>query len=769
MPYIAASREELAAGQRSYYAPNALNEILKSILRERNATRYAFMGLPSHVHGLRLLQKTHPELREKIPYVISCFTAHVPSRRATEYTLYANGISLKDVRELKYRSGFVDGHMVVTLNSGDVRQIPHLDWSYSGFVFPNFFYPVREWLYFDKLSQWADFSMGDNWQAPGGHFDTLGTSTVVARSHAAAQIVRSMIREGRLSASEMTTSMLVSDQELNTKLNIGVRLVVWKMLGRKVPDYTPRLAVRKKDIIRTFRFALYVLLSERHLSLRVMDAIIKFEYLRRKSAIPRVKKYVRDTWAKFRMRISILKRLLILFMSGLRVEDFRAPTVACSPRILMVGGYGDEDIGDEAMPHTVRRNLLKALGGNAQIVMLSPSPTKTKARHGTESLEDVWELGPSMNALREERLRSWIYRTLFLWGARAHKLGIRLAMWPHGREILDSMINSDLLFNVGGGNLNSIMTTEFFKKGTQYRAMRILGKPVIVSGQTVGPIVGRRHRGFARKAMSCIDLLTFRDRSISLGRCQEIGLTGVEMHDAADDAMMLPSLERSAAMRLLGEELDPEWLNDDRPLVLMNMKGSMALFTEPGVERRDLAPDVGVMAELADLMIERLNVKVIFMPTDYTEAVDDRILHREIMARMRCASSVRSIEREYSDVELKGFTQLAAMTVGARYHFHVFAASNCVPFFGVATGVYQSTKLKGLAELCGLPECYWPQDLGHSSPIDVFHAVERLFARRFEITDQLAKVVPQLSQESMTTIEKARELLASDSRVLSGN
>ena len=80
---------------------------------------------------------------------------------------------------------------------------------------------------------------------------------------------------------------------------------------------------------------------------------------------------------------------------------------------------------------------------------------------------------------------------MFLIGAAAERRGWRVRLWPTARAVLDELVSADLLFNVGGGNLNSIMPRELYKKCTTHLAARIMRKPVILSGQTIGPLTKR--------------------------------------------------------------------------------------------------------------------------------------------------------------------------------------------------------------------------------------------------------------------------------------
>ncbi|MBN1890307.1 MAG: polysaccharide pyruvyl transferase family protein [Thermoflexales bacterium] len=742
LSYIAHTRDELIAAQKSKYCPVPLNQVLKPIIRgEDHDRRLAFVGLPAHVHGLRLLQRVYPDLRNRLPYVLSLFTSHVPSRRATEFLCYKQGVRPEDLAQLEYRGEGVPGRLRLVLKDGTERFVNHLDWTYWGHTFPYFFYPVREWLYFDKLSEWADFSVGDNWQ--GGLGRPHGTATVITRSDAAEQIVRQMLGAELIQAAPMGVDDVVRDQGLTKKMNIGIRLSVWRRLGRKVPIYTHDLPIRRVDFLRTLRFSLNVLMGEHALPFWLLDKIISFDYL------------LKQLGRQFQRGFSLLARMLKAFA----LEKRPPPQRSRSCKVVMIGGFGAHDIGDEAMPHADRLNLKTLLENDVEIVMLSHDPAYTAAFHGERAVHDVRALGLRPGSNLKAKIVTLGATLLFLVAALAERYGLRLRLWTSARLALDEIASADMLFNVGGGNLNSVIPQELYKKCTQYLAARILGKTVIVSGQTIGPFTDRLDAWYARLCLDRVHMITFRDKHTSHQRLRAIGVSMPEVLDAADDAMTIPCIPAREAGRVLLAEAGQDWLDLETSLaVAMNLKGSLKVFKgqgrQPGLER-----EISLMAQIADGLVRGFNAKILFIPTDYCQGVDDREIHREIVAGMAYPEHARCVEGEYDDSTLKGLIGLFDLALGARYHFTVFSASMRIPFVGLASGVYQQTKLKGLADLCGLPQCFVQHDMEFACYEEVWLQVQSVVQTRAAIREQLERVVPELEDRSTIAVREAAKLL----------
>jgi coenzyme F420 hydrogenase subunit beta len=741
LSYIARTLEDLVPSQKSKYCPTPLNKILKTIIRSSSGyDRLALVGLPSHVHGFRLLQRIYPELQVRIPYVLSLFTSHVPSRKATEFLLFKEGIDPNDLALIEYRGDGIPGRLRFVFQDGRDKKVDHLHWTYWGHTFPFFFYPAREWLYFDKLSEWADFSMGDNWQKME---DTKGNSTVVTRSEFAENLIHQMIAENKIVATSMTADDLVYDQDLVKKKNIGIRLAVWRLLGRKVPIYKNALPIKWWDFPKTLIFAMKVMLCEHSVPYALMDKVIKLDY------------FLKTSTKKLARWIKLLKAGLSTLIPTYNDKSERKKKF----KIVMVGGYGSQDIGDEAMPHADILNLKKLLNDDVEIIMLSHNPKYTALYHREKSISDIGAIGLDPNAGLLGKMMCLIASILFFIGVIAQKHNIRLKLWNGARGALDELASADLLFNVGGGNLNSIMTQELYKKCATYLAVWILGKPSIISGQTIGPFSRKFDKWYAKLALNRVHMITLRDKSISQNRLREIGVNKPVIMDAADDAMTIPALDECAANDILQRETgwDSEALT--RPLVIaMNLKGSLKLFK--GLDRKaDLTKEINLVARIADRLIWSYKALVYFLPTDYNFSSDDRNLHRDILSRMEFADCGRCIEGEYSDTILKGLINLADVAIGARYHFGVFAVSECVPFLGMASGIYQQTKLKGLADLCGLSWCFIKEDMEFASFNDVWPQVTKFIENRDNIRNALRIIIPELKKRSLTAALESKKLL----------
>jgi coenzyme F420 hydrogenase subunit beta len=735
--YIARTSNDLIRSQKSKYCPVPLNTILRDIIHKPDKNRYVFVGLPHHVHGLRLVQRLFPHVFDRIPCVISSFTSHTPSQRATEFILYKNDINIDDVKSIEYRGGGNPGRMRIVAKKGAEYLIPHLHWTYSGHSFPLFFYPVREWLYFDKMSEWADITCGDNWM--GGLSEQKGASTVVTRSHFADQIIKEMIAVGKIESRQITPGDLVIDQDLNKKLNIGIRLKCWKLLNRSIPVYNRYFQKSLNGYFRTMRFAMNVLISEKKLPYWMMNIIIMADYYLRSIPMARGRKIIR-----------LMKSGFSIF----RIESSKPPGRSAKYKVVMIGGYGYQDIGDEAMPHAIRINLRRDIGQDLDLVMLSYNPGLTHETHGEVSRHDFTYISHAQNASIKRKVLTICMTAILIFAAFLETLGIRLRLWPSAREALTEIATADAILNVGGGNINSIIPSELYKKCTTYLIATILGKPVYLSGQTMGPYYGLFDRWYSKHCLNKVSMISFRDKSVSHERLISLGVNKPEMFDAADDAITLNGIDDAVAQKYLEAETGITFTElKKRPIIFVNLKGSLLLFKGKGREGT-VDSETRLMAQIVDAIINKYDCNIVYFPTDFTPGVDDRVLHDESIKLVRNRRRVFKVDGEYSDIELIGMINCADVVIGGRYHFNVFAASCFKPFLGISSGEYQRTKLQGLANLCGIPECYINIDMEEAKLDDIWNSICYVIENREDISGVLRDRVPDLKKASNRVTEE---------------
>lgn len=423
------------------------------------------------------------------------------------------------------------------------------------------------------------------------------------------------------------------------------------------------------------------------------------------------------------------------------------------PKICIIGGFGYCNIGDEAM---LRADILWFYSHipNLRITLFSVNPKSTNEYHDEYSIKDLNEIHALASTNLNRKLKGIYYSINFLYSSICAKFGIRIKMWENGRLFLDELLSADVLFNIGGGNINSLMRDSLYKKVVTYLAAKISGIPIIISGQTIGPLVGKADKLVAAFGLNLAVLITFRDKNISCARVKEIYVTKPILCDTADDAMKLPSMSYDKKKETYNLEIGNKWNGEKSNLIVaFNLKASLKKLKDINCIDGDLLSEVSLMAKIGKYLISNYGAKIIFIPTDNASNLGDRFYHQKIAERIGDTSRIHLVNTHYSDIEYKALLSNCDIAIGSRYHFCIFAASELVPFLGLATGIYQKTKLKGLSDLCGIPGSYFPEDMEIATLDSVKPYIDYLVLHRKEFKNKLEGIIPMLVTKSTIATE----------------
>ncbi|HLP62489.1 MAG TPA: polysaccharide pyruvyl transferase family protein, partial [Candidatus Deferrimicrobium sp.] len=426
-------------------------------------------------------------------------------------------------------------------------------------------------------------------------------------------------------------------------------------------------------------------------------------------------------------------------------------------RLVTVGGYGYNDVGDEAMPRAIIANLKERFGNNLGVMMLSPDPAFTMAYHGNPSSKDIiFNYGADDIAglnFERERYLGWakVYaknklKAFFLTAANFRAPFFKLL------RIIDK---GHAVLNVGGGNLNSIMRKELYKRTTVHLIAKILGKKVYISGQTIGPFYHDNDRCIALESLDSVDILTFRDKIKSRELVASLGVTRPLMYDAGDDALTLKSIGKEAAGELIKKDSSGAWFAlQTKHTWALNLKASLKMFKGAG-RSADLSNEINRLADIGAYILSHYDARLLLVSTDYCAGVDDRVVLKEVYENIPDSYKhrVNLLNNVYTDHELKGIISFCDFALGARYHFSVFALAQWVPTIGVASGEYQRTKLKGIMQLLDLEDFYIAEDMEYASLDNITGTIDKLVANEKSIREKLGHNVPLLMNESMKIVE----------------
>ena len=250
-PFLARTREEVLSAAGSKYCPVAAGTLLKEILCTRG--RFAVVGLPCHIQGLRKAERHIPTLKERVRYRISLPCSMNFSFSGTRRFLKGIGVSPESVEMLQYRGRGWPGRMLIRLKDGTERTVPLAE--YYKQLRP---YSLRRCtLCSDMLGELSDLTCGDAWIPEVMRTDRVGSSFVLSRTPEAEELLEYAASKEAVRLSGLDVRVLLASQghALFKKRKLQARMWLFRLAAQRVPAYNQRLlAPIRADYIDTLKF-----------------------------------------------------------------------------------------------------------------------------------------------------------------------------------------------------------------------------------------------------------------------------------------------------------------------------------------------------------------------------------------------------------------------------------------------------------------------------------------------------------------------------------
>lgn len=380
--------------------------------------------------------------------------------------------------------------------------------------------------------------------------------------------------------------------------------------------------------------------------------------------------------------------------------------------LVMIGDVGVVDdmvhIGDEAMFEAAAGEL-DARG--ARVTAITSNVDETTARYDLPAVTRIRFDGLDRSA-SEARLAA-------VWDAAEGRSALPRDDAAHA--VIAAVSAARGVVIAGGGNLASTWPLHVYERAALAGIARRLAKPLVVSGQTLGPSLHGRDRALVAEMLRDAALIGVREAA-SHALARDLG---VDARLGVDDASFLGLAPGPADAAPRG--------------VLVSL--SLSLGGAPRAET------VARIARLVDAAAETTGHPVTFHAhygpahepahgaSTGAGARGDALLHDEVRAAMRTASAV------LPSGDARGSAALArssALLITGRYHPAVFAAPAGVPVLGLITDEYTATKQRGAL-------AHWGQDAVAPIAGADTAGVERvaaLWAARAQISAEAARRLP---------------------------
>ena len=238
-PFIARTREEIIEAAKSKYCPVPANIALKEILKSKDSERFAVVGVPCHIHGIRKAEMVDKDLKQKIVLHLGLWCSTTCNFLGTEFVLKRLGVSKEEVKELNYRGEGWPGGMSVQLKNGEKRFIPlgdYWDINFSSFT------PSRCRLCSDAIAEFADICFGDYRGLDAFLKEKIGNSGIISRTRAGEDVLQRMLSKQKVEIWRVSSSDVATSQGyFYSKKNVKAVFYLFRLIGKKIPIYNQEL------------------------------------------------------------------------------------------------------------------------------------------------------------------------------------------------------------------------------------------------------------------------------------------------------------------------------------------------------------------------------------------------------------------------------------------------------------------------------------------------------------------------------------------------
>lgn len=256
MACIADTSDKIIAASGSKYCPTSMGAALEELTNREG--KFAVVGLPCQMHGIRKLEEINCHLRQKIVLHCGLFCANNNSFLATEYFLKKYDVCPDHVTEIKYRSNGWPGFMLATLHDGFVRKFRRGTTEpstvrrriFSSAFHYDFMMP-RCLLCPDLTCEMADISFGDPWNKRFLEQEKTGKSMIISRNCTGEDLLSQAQSCQAIELEKTDALTVISSQNICFKENVGARIFMRKIMGRAIPIYKgKKLSVTIKGIVQ---------------------------------------------------------------------------------------------------------------------------------------------------------------------------------------------------------------------------------------------------------------------------------------------------------------------------------------------------------------------------------------------------------------------------------------------------------------------------------------------------------------------------------------
>ena len=213
---ISNNQDEVIEGASTKYYPVELSEILRKVKGQPG--KYAIVGTPAVIMGIRLLSEEDPIIKDRIKYTIGLVCGHHKSTKFAEFLAWQCGIEPGNLKKINFRkkienSNSNDYAMEAIGEIDNVEEVVSKKMStlYGHDWGKGLFKEISSDYTDDVMNETADITLGDAW-LPQYTIDSMGNNILIVRNKDINDIILEGIELKRLKLDITDAEMINKSQ-----------------------------------------------------------------------------------------------------------------------------------------------------------------------------------------------------------------------------------------------------------------------------------------------------------------------------------------------------------------------------------------------------------------------------------------------------------------------------------------------------------------------------------------------------------------------------
>lgn len=385
-------------------------------------------------------------------------------------------------------------------------------------------------------------------------------------------------------------------------------------------------------------------------------------------------------------------------------------------KILVLGGFGYNNVGDEAQLDSVLIRLNR-LFPEYIIKVLSPNPEDTFLTHdkcctGLAPRVAFFRAGESfLYGIKDSsqccglvsKLANLIFQILFLLKSEwicfnsllvKHDLPIFLIS-AQAAELLNEIRTSRIIYYGGGGYLTGTTLSRLWDYVLIAKIARINNIPIVLSGQTVGIWKHRFNIFYSRNSFAYASLITLRDLTESKADLKRLNINVQRCYPVCDDALFCTKEDSIGRIKkyLADSFIDEEIINED--YIVENIH-------DWGMDN-DHTKDI-ILEQIHEInlrMNEMTGMKIIFIPMTPTDVNFMNRYNKKFKDNM-----IHILSYDYDYRIVRGMISKSKICLTMKHHPIIFSIGESVPCIAINYTEYYCHKNCGALSILGMKDFY---------------------------------------------------------------